>query len=499
MSEAKVNLAAALWMHSDQRKKDEGAQLIAAVWRRTPATTAKAKSDQKTPPGETDKSRSEEISSELFTSTEPHTTKLDLSRGKRLKVPDLNIPATLEASVAMHPKYQELQQKVGAVFQALEFRQEQLHEIIEKRLQSNLKKAEGSTDAMAALNSVNALAAQQEKLRALNELIEFEVVKRHPSVRPFWEKARQAKLNEYQGVDFGQQWLPDGMPAGVADRGSQSKQFAEKINVLKQAQQAEGLSGYSPENQRKYKRLRCAAAREAHSRWRLAVHGFDTAQRDFLQAAYKHATAVIANIADPSEHELARIQIERDIYTAWNEHILITDSFYHQANLSLKYDCEETPSAAATEELEDIEAEKAESCPDALKGSNKAKIDFEVVEVSFNCEQIGIELSGGAWVGLFAEITVTYEGEITITAGVKADVELVGFPGVGIPADIGAKAGIFVKIGKGSAPGKGWQIKDVGISGELSATRSGGPVAIETSMGFEYSFLPVVAVPALPR
>lgn len=501
LDEAKTNLAAALWTQDEQTKKDEAGQLIAAVWRRTPSAAPKSTATQKTPPGETDRAGSEDLPSELFAPAETRTAKLDLSRGKRLRIPDLKIPATMEASVAMHPKYSQLQQRNLSIIRALGARQEQLHDIVENRLKKNLDKADSSSDAMATLNSVTAITAQQQRIEAINELIEFENVKQHPSVRPFWEKARQARLNEYQGVDFEQQWLVDGMPAGIADRGSQSRQLAEKFNELKRAEQAEksGNFGRFEEIEKKYRQMRCAAARDAHARWRLAVHGFDTAHRNFLEAAYKHATAVIANIADPSEHELAQIQIERDIYTAWNEHIIIVDSFYNRANLSLKYDCVEATPQGTSEKIEDLHAEKAENCPDALKGNNKAKIDFEVVEVSFNCEQVGVELSAGVWIGLFAEGTINADGDITVTAGVKADAELVGFPGVGIPADLGAKAGVFVKIGKSSDPAKGWQIKDVGMSGELSASRGAGPIAIESSTGVEYSFLPAVAVPSLPR
>ena len=499
--EVRLNLAAALWMQDDRAKKDEAAQLVAAVWRRTPASPGRTTTGDRVPPRETVTPGSEEIDTEIFVAGETQTSRLDLSRGKRLRIPDLKIPATLEASVAMHPKYQELHQKNAAVFHALGARQDQLHELIEKRLQKNLEKAQNSTDPMAALNSVSAVTGQQRTIEALNELIEFEKVKQHPSVRTYWEKARQAKLNDYQGVDFEQQWLVEEMPAGVADKGSQSRQLADKFSDWNRAEQAEKRADLARfhEIDSKYKKLRCTATREAHAKWRLAVHGFDTTQRNFLQAAYKHATAVIANIADPLEHELARIQIERDIYTAWNEHILITDSFYNRASAALKGDCLESLPKSSTEDIDEIKAEKAESCPDALKGNNKAKIDFEVIELSFNCEQMGVELSGGAWIALFAEVTVSFEGEITITAGVKADIELVGLPGSGIPADIGAKGGLFVKVGKGSDPTKGWQIKDVGISSEVSTSRGQGPIAIETSATSEYSFLPAVTAPTVRR
>jgi len=68
---------------------------------------------------------------------------------------------------------------------------------------------------------------------------------------------------------------------------------------------------------------------------------------------------------------------------------------------------------------------------------------------------------------------------VTITAGVKAEVGIIG-----LPEGFRGKTGIFVKVG---ADG----VRDVGISGETSVTRGFGPVAVEdTTGGFEYSFLP---------
>lgn len=494
LAEARANLAFALWAQEDQRKKDEAVRLLAAVWRRASRPAAK------TVPGRTPPSRGPvstvpgEIASELFAPGGNGTTSLDLSRGKRLRIPDLKIPATLEDAVAMHPKYQTLMQQVAGIQSALAARDDQLREAVTRRLQEDLEKAQNAADPLSA---VNAVAARQKRFEEMEGLIDFETVKRHPSVRPFWEKARLARLNDYQGVNFEQQWLPGGMPAGVADRGSQSKQLVKKFQEWKEAELSEKRANLaqSAEIEKKYKRLRCAATREAHARWRSGIHDFDTAHREFLEAAYRHMTAVVANIAAPAEHELAQVGIERDIYTAWYEHILDTDSFFPMAERVLKFDCVEPTAEATGEDLPNIEPEKADRCPEALKGNNKAKVDLEVVEVSFNCEQIGVELSADVawWVGLFTEVTVTFEGEVTITAGIKTDVGLVGVPGVGIPSDIGAKAGVFLKVGEGP---DGWVIKDVGVSGEVSSSRGTGPLGIESSTGFEYSYLLTVGAPA---
>ena len=484
LTEAKTHLALALWMQDDPRKKEEGGRLIAAVWRRNPRRSPNNNPGKSTPPRAPEEPGSEEIGREIFEADRTGAGNLDLSRGKRLKLPDLKIPANVEASVAMHSKYQALRDGITAILNSLSAREEQLLAGRDERFQKEVEKAANSGNPSAVM----AITERQEKYEKFRELVDPENVKQHPSVSPLWEKARQARINNYQGVHFDQRLFFE-VPAGVADHGSQSQQLTKKIREIDAAQKAEGLTGFSEESKKRYNRKKCAATREAHAKWRSAIHDYDSAHRNYLQAAYKHMTAVIANIADPFEHELNRIQIERYIYFVWQtEHIDYADSFFPAADRALKAYCDETSSKSGGEDLETLEAEKPDICPEVLKGANKAKVDFELVSVSFNCEAIGIEVSS-PWLGLFVEAEGTFKGGwisqyggVAIGFGVKGEVEIPG-----LPEGVEGKAGGYVKLDKDG------NIKDAGFKTGTTITKGIiGPVAVETGTDYELTILPAL-------
>lgn len=469
--EAKTNLAFALWAQDNPKKKEEGAQLIAAVWRRsTPSKMYDVV--EKTPP--TTESEGE-IPIEVFDGDKTGAANLDLSRGKRLRLPDLKIPGSLEASVAMHPKYEKLGKEITAIVSALGSKQEQLLEARESKTQKEIEKAADNPSAMSAI------LARQEKYEKFDELINWDNVRQQPSVRPFWEKLREACRNNYQGVHFDQGCVQ----AGIFDDTKLDKIETQANQLAKKFAQIEGRNGYpSPLGKDEDRPKRCDATREAHAKWRSAIHNYDTAFRNYLQAAYKYMTALIANISDPVEHELAQNRIEQQIYFAWQtEGINYVDSFYNAANEAMKYYCKSS-NEPESEDLQNLTAEKPDRCPEELKGKNKMTIDLAIVSVSFNCESIGVEVSAPSWITPFIEWEGKFKGGwisqykgSTISFGVKVGTKIPGVGALGIKPGLSQKAGGYVKVDSGG------NVKDYGLKSGTSVKVSGGTKVLDQSVG----------------
>lgn len=489
LSEAQTNLAVALWLHSDERKKDEAAKMIAAVWRRVLENTGVSeRTGDETEPPVPAKETPEQIPIEIFESNRTGTAGLDLSRGKRLHLPDLKIPSTLEDAVAMSPKYRKLTSEVSEVIDRLSKRGEQLQETAEQQAPGKLNRTVNEINAMRALGSL-------------------EHVKRHPTIRPLWEKAHKAFINNYQGVNFnGLSYSTSEMygepPAGVAKPESLSQQLLKKYELLFNPEEAEIRSSCAnsvgqacPARIRaNYDVKRCEAAREVHAKWRSAIHDYDTALRNYLEAAYKYMTAGVANIPDPIEHELFRVQIEKHIYEEWLILIEAVDSPFDDSRQGASY-CR-SRSHAAGEDLKNLQAEKPDYCPDLLKG-NKVKVDFEIVSVSFGCETIGVELSS-PWLGLFVEGEGTFKGGwisqyqgVTIGFGVKAGVKVPGVPEE-VGAGVEGKAGGYVKVDQHG------RVTDAGFkTGATASTGIGGSDAFaagETGADLELTILPALGL-----
>lgn len=493
--EAKFNLAFALWMQDDPQKKEEGGRLIAAVWRRNPRQSPKNNTGKKTPPSEPEKPSSEEIPIEIFESDKTGTANLDLSRGKRLKLPDLKIPSSLEASVAMSPKYKKLMGEVQAVLERLSQRREQVSDIVEERA-PRLNRTMNEYKAMKALLREN--------------------VRQHPTIRPFWEKAQKAFINNNQGVPFSGGLVRDvggvrntstdlfeALPEDFTPVPSQLERLQRKYSEIFEHEERESggcrTGSCVAQARRKYDLVRCATIRDAHGKWRSAIHDYDTALRNYLQASYKHMTAIVANIPNPEEHELFRTEIEIDIYEEWLALIIAVDSISDASSQGISY-CRSIGEVIG-DDLENLQAEKADNCPNVLKGANKVKVDLEFISVSFNCETIGVELSS-PWLGLFVEGEAKFKGGwiskyqgATIGFGIKAGAEVPGLPKE-VGAGVEGKAGGYVKLDSDG------NIKDAGFKAGVTVSTGieGSDIvgAVETGTDVELTILPALGLP-LPK
>lgn len=465
--EASTNLAYALLMQDDAEKKTEGARLIAAVWRRNlPGNVKKATPSD--PPKKPETSESEKIDEEIFETEKRFAANLDYSRGKRLKLPDLKIPGNIEASVAMHPKYTALQQEAAARSASLIARKEQLRSEREARLQKDVLKAANSGDPAAVM----AVSARQEKFDNFLALIGPEKVQQHPAVKPAWDKASRARLNLTPAVPLSKQFAAsegrEGLHIGPA-RDGEDKTITQ------------------------HRQRRCSTTRQAHGTWRSGVHDYDIAHRNYLEAAYRHMTAVIANIADPVDHEIAQLKMEQYIYFVWSsEHIAAADSMFPAADAAVRFYCGSEQSVKEGEEIGKVEAEKAErGCPDFLKGANKAKLNLKSVSLSFNCESIGIEVSA-PWMGLFVEGEANFkDGRISKYQGVTVGVGVKGeLPGV--VTGVEGKAGAYVKIDStGKITDAGFK---AGVTGTVRVPGGGEHIfgGVESGLDVQVTILPAL-------
>ena len=110
-----------------------------------------------------------------------------------------------------------------------------------------------------------------------------------------------------------------------------------------------------------------------------------------------------------------------------------------------------------------------------MKGGNKAKIDAEVFELSFNCEKAAIGVSSPGWVGLFAEVEINTSGQVTVFGGVKG-----GTDGP-LPSFGEGKFGFFVKVDSSNGT-----FTDGGIKTTFTSNSGTGPISIEHEKEMEF-------------
>ena len=486
-AEAKANLAFALWEQADPKKKEEGARTIGAVWRVRPGKTMFDAVERPHKPGRVD----EEITIDLFDSPAA-AGRLDISRGKQLYLPHLKIPTTLESSAAMYKKYQDLKIKTEEILMG--FGQGKLSP--SDTAEDEEKYIRESIESYGRLSPA-ALLAKQRQLEEIREKLELANVHQQSSVRPHWEKLKQVFRENYPNVQ-----IPLETSTQITGSGEVGPPGVEFYAYLRRLPPGPN-----------HNRLACSAALTAHSKWRIGINAYDQAVREYLQAAYLYMTGVAANVHDPIEHKRLEIGIREHIYTEWRNLIHYVNGFHDIALKAVGPNGWCGAAKAAGEDLDGLQAENADRCPDILKGKNKATLDFVIAKLSFNCESIGVEIAPGLgpgvpkWLTAFVEVEAKFkDGRIskfrgmTIGAGVKAgpgETSLLGTgtrtgsgvlstaTNINLPAKLSVKAGAYVKVDSEG------EIVDGGlkISGSASSNNP-GPITIKTSSGHEFSFAP---------
>lgn len=195
----------------------------------------------------------------------------------------------------------------------------------------------------------------------------------------------------------------------------------------------------------------------------------------------RRMSGIAANIKDPDTHALALLEIEQrelGFYTslfqpaqAWTSRV--ADHAHH---------CVESPEGQAAATPEPASAASKGPCPPGLKALN-AVVDFAVLKVKANCEEIALEFSGKGWLSAFAEVRYNVRGgEMTVVAGPKASLQLPPVTG-GPTLKAEFKSGIYVTVTNDG-------IKDVGARVGPSATVGAGPIEYGFKDQVNLSFLP---------
>jgi tetratricopeptide (TPR) repeat protein len=198
------------------------------------------------------------------------------------------------------------------------------------------------------------------------------------------------------------------------------------------------------------------------AQWLPRIHAFDDAIRAYYRTSYRYMTAVVANLADPKLHQLAMVEVKRQM---WADYIFLINRLGDWTNTMRFSNCNSTPSTDDPKQ-DDGTQESSEACAPFLKGAKFSVKLGDFVKLSTNCEQIGIEVSSKSdvlWAGLFGEGSYNFvKGTGTIFAGAKVGGKI---PETGI--SVSAKEGFYMTIG-------GQGIKDVGM--RVSTTGSYGLV-----------------------
>ncbi|MBC7784437.1 MAG: hypothetical protein H7144_11415 [Burkholderiales bacterium] len=409
MSEARVNLAHALWRQDDPKKKDEAVRFARWSKKRAIIKTAEEASaappEKSEPPAGTEKMTEEKFMAGLVADRHgrpPAAQVFDLSRGKKGALPTIKIPRTIGDGYAMYPKVKQLHEELLAESSKAGARMNQLETIMRNRERSGQMpsvSADRARDVFWYISHANT----DPSLRAL-----------------YWDQWR-ASMDIGVGTFGGQLTNP------WASHELQKKHDAIMAASMSYDETCQQMTD---------------ATEPYHLSWLGPIKNYETAINRYARAAYRHQTALAANLYDPVHHEYAKLLIKQSINGRAMEFLapLLTVTNYDQ-HFATGWGKGRVHGSA--EDPAPGEYEEADACPAHLSGEYKVKVEVLFVEISGNCEKIGVELSAGAWIKGFAEVEVTFEGEISIFIGGAGEASAPG-----VPVTAGAKAGCFITITK---------------------------------------------------
>jgi len=205
---------------------------------------------------------------------------------------------------------------------------------------------------------------------------------------------------------------------------------------------------------------------------------YDHDIRAFYRVDYRYGTALAANIADPKLHDLAVIQIKKP----WNEYHYEIGNLWRWATYLRFSHCNSSPPTEGPK-IDDGRQPGSAACPQFLKGVKFGVKLGDLVKVSVNCEQIGVEVASKSdvlWIGFFGEGSFNFvQGTGTVFAGLKAGGKI---PETGV--SVSAKEGLYLTIGSSG-------IRDVGMRVSTSGSYglAGGPTVDMKGPGYQISWV----------
>lgn len=444
LSEARVNLAHALYQQNDPAKKQQAMQTMRfARWRKaTPSWPTKsapgagpAVPTRPTAPADED----DDVSDAQFEAERkgrpPASALFDLARRKSGGLPTIKIPRTIADGYAMYPKVRKLQSEVGARMDGIVQRMNELDRLMRQRERSGAMSPAGVR-------------------RARDVFWYIAFTQTEAPFRSLWREVVQAGREPGLGLSGGQHDNPWG-----------DKELDEKYQRIQAAHM----------RRKDYCDAMWAATEPFQATWQGPIRRMESAINRYYHVTYPHMTALAANLGDPIHHEYAMLMIEQKGLALMSYLLgpLHTVCFF---NTHCVEDWGLHGPAGQAEEPKAGEFTVADMCGALSQAGYKAVLDLEVVELSINCEKVGAELSAGEWVKLFAEAEATFDGEVTIFMGGAVEGEI---PFIGV-VETGSKAGGFITIDFDKG------IVDAGVKSTESIKVGVGPVGVEREVEHTY-------------
>lgn len=445
LSEARANLAHALYPQADPKKKEEAITLLRFSARRSiaaqkasaPATTGPAAPGT---PAPGDQDSDDEDATPAATAQAggrpPPEAVLDMSRGKSGGLPTIKIPRTIMDGAAMWPKVKKFQDENRARGETITKRMIALDKLMRQRERSG---------------EISPATAR----RARDIFWYIGNTPRTPQFRGLWREMEKASRAEGNGLTGGQIDNPWG---SLELMKKQDEIFARtQPPPVTAAQMWDATEPY-------------------HESWQAPIHWIESANNQYFHKTYPYMTAIAANLYDPMYHEYAMLLIE-------NISVSLTQGLIGPLYTVTKHDYYFVKAWGARgkegEAADPIPGDmpEADSCPAYLRGEYKMKFDIEIVGFSINCEKVSVEGSLGEWLKLFGEVETTFAGETTVFVGGAAEGEVPLVGGV----EAGAKAGAYLTFNS-----KG-EIIDGGLKATESSGVSVGPVGYEREIEHTYS------------
>jgi hypothetical protein len=220
------------------------------------------------------------------------------------------------------------------------------------------------------------------------------------------------------------------------------------------------------------------ATGEAHAAWIDVVERLDIAVRAWADAYYPTATAIAAHIGDPAQHEVATLNIQGQLDSAFLNLVSRAEEFaiFENTNRDI---CVSEPDPPPDEPAELVTAPPGRPCP-IQAGQWSIKIGF--ISITADCSDWAVEASTPGPIGVFAQIS-SVGGETTFFAGPTASVSAG-------PFEAGTRNGFYVTVSETSG------VRDFGVRVEPgSVSAAGGPLSITVAQAesMDFSFVGITA------
>lgn len=415
LAEARAMLAFALHGQDDEEKKAQGVRFLAVARKRATVKTAEqATSPPPAPPREEPPperpadgqaytaEQLDRMAERLRRGRPPAREVFDVSRGRSHVLPSLKIPRTVGEAAGMRDAVWKFHEHLQAKQARYVRRMNELHDLMGRRLRS------GQTSP-----------ASDARARAV-----------------FWYIS-----HTYTEREFRAQFAT--MHRAIHDRGSGSfgGDTGNPFGSLEMKAKQDEVLASSLSFEQTCARMAEIGA-EFHGQWQGPIRNLYNEVGLFSQREYRFQTALAANLADPVHHEYAMCLIRSLAIARFMD---VLSPVMAVTNWASHYASSWRIPVAAGEEPQDGEYPDAGMCPSHLKGQYKVKVSFKFVELSGNCEKVGMEVSAGEWIKAFGEVERTFEGETSVFVGVAGEVRA---PGAVVSPEAAVKSGVFVKWDK---------------------------------------------------